>query len=285
MMTFHDRLREHARFEGWLLAETALHAGTGQPSEGTDAGVVRDFYQRPLIPGSSLKGAIRSAVERRVEWLGPDFSSCRLETGAACLSMDKKAYDLHRLPEANEKKNAPAHYQRRLKEIADPSLLCDTCRVFGSRVFGGKVQFDDLPLTEEFEVYGTSLIEVRDGVGIDRDSGTAVPQIKFDYEVVPSLTAFRLHATAENLDEKDWKLLALGLLELMDGNVAVGGKSTRGLGRCRLELRRLRYVEFPEKDPYQALPRLLQHLSRAKELEQPDPRAFLIERLAGKAGD
>jgi CRISPR/Cas system CSM-associated protein Csm3 (group 7 of RAMP superfamily) len=122
--------------------------------------------------------------------------------------------------------------------------LCDVCKTFGSTVFGGKVQVDDLSLIKELDLLGAELVEVRDGVGIDRDSSTAVPQIKFDYEVVPSVAAFRFCLTAENLDDAGLALLSLGLLEMVSGAVPVGGKSTRGLGRCRLQLESLYHFDF-----------------------------------------
>lgn len=270
----HNILQNRYEFRGFLQMETALHVGTGQTSPTTDAGVVRDFKGHPFIPGSSLKGALRSAVERRVEWLG--LRSCRLEKDyAGCLTTNRRTES-----EVNGKPWREHDLYWRLGEMENG--LCDVCKLFGSIVFGGKVQVDDLPLVEEFEPLVPQLVEVRDGVGIDRDSGIAVEGAKFDYEVVPSLTAFRFSVTAENLDEKDIALLALGLLEMMNGAVPLGGKSTRGLGRCRLQLSKVSYFDFPENDPITMAQYLLEYLKPENErvyAGEPEPRAFLMEKI------
>lgn len=263
-MLFHNCLVNRYEFHGLLLTETGLHIGAGRSTPTSDAGVIRDFREHPFIPGSSLKGALRSAVERRAEWLG--LASCRLEADFPCLSTDETAYKHHReLPLA-----------QRLQEL-DSSALCETCRLFGSRVIASKVQIDDLPLDRSFEAIAEQMVEVRDGVGIDRDSGTAVEGVKFDYEVVPSLTAFSFSMTAENLEPPQRALLAVGLLEMMEGGIPIGGKSTRGLGKCRLQLQRLYRCELAQGDALTATEQLLKHLERSRENDVPNPRDFLLQ--------
>jgi CRISPR-associated protein Csm3 len=266
-LLLHDVLRNRLECEGFLLMETALHIGAGQSSPTTDAGVIRDHQGRPFIPGSSLKGALRSAVERRAEWLG--LTSCRLEPGyPSCLSTNHLA--------AERWRSLPLEERR---EEFDQEL-CDTCKLFGSTSFAAKVHLDDLPVVESLEEITSSLIEVRDGVGIDRDSGTAAEGVKFDYEVVASLTAFRFSLTSENLESAQSALLSLGLLEMMNGAVPLGGKSTRGLGRCRLSLQRLYHVAFTQGDALTLATQLLDHLRPPKEREvglKEDPRAFLLK--------
>ena len=77
-----DLRRLHSRyvFEGRLVLETALHVGTGRAvSPLTDSPILRDAADRPLIPGSSMKGAFRAAVERIVPNLG--LRTCGLADG------------------------------------------------------------------------------------------------------------------------------------------------------------------------------------------------------------
>ncbi len=54
--------------EGKIIALTGLHVGgssTGMEIGGVDSVVVRDsITRRPYIPGSSLKGSLRSLMER-----------------------------------------------------------------------------------------------------------------------------------------------------------------------------------------------------------------------------
>jgi CRISPR-associated protein Csm3 len=278
----HHRFVNRFEFRGFVMMETALHIGTGAGSPTSDAGVVRDFQGRPFIPGSSLKGALRSGVDRRVEWLG--LHSCCLESNYTdCLTTNGRTdKDVEGEENGKKVKKPWRRYllQWRLNEME--SGLCDVCKLFGSTVFGGKVQVDDLPLAEPFEGVADALSEVRDGVGIDRDSGTAVDNIKFDYEVVPSLTAFRFYLTAENLESEELALLSLGLLEMMNGNVPLGGKSTRGLGRSRLRLSDVFHFEFPQGDAWE-VGSLLDYLKPPQERESglvENPRAFLETQIS-----
>ncbi|MCB0113319.1 MAG: hypothetical protein KDD84_04505, partial [Caldilineaceae bacterium] len=51
-------------FEGTLTTDTGLHIGSGSGDFVTDARFVRMGDGRFYIPGSSLKGVLRSAIER-----------------------------------------------------------------------------------------------------------------------------------------------------------------------------------------------------------------------------
>lgn len=258
---YHDKLVNRLEFRGAVQLETALHVGTGKATSTADAGIIRDFQARPFIPGSSLKGALRSAVERRVDWLGLD--SCYLAK-QDCFDIGEKWRD--------------KKLEDRKADIEEQ--LCAACRVFGSTVIAGKVQIDDLPLLEPFEPLAQSLTEVRDGVGIDRDSGTAVDGAKFNYEVVPSMTFFRFYLSAENLEAQDRALLALGLLEMVNGAIAIGGKSTRGLGRCELLLESVYFFDF-FKDGAFSSEVLLEYLKPPNDRASthPDPRKFLEDEI------
>src|ERR1700704_4965025 len=53
--------------EGELLCETGLHVGAGKGSleiGGSDNPVVKDAFGRPYVPGSSLRGKLRSLLEQ-----------------------------------------------------------------------------------------------------------------------------------------------------------------------------------------------------------------------------
>jgi CRISPR/Cas system CSM-associated protein Csm3 (group 7 of RAMP superfamily) len=108
--------------------------------------------------------------------------------------------------------------------------LCDTCKLFGSPFQASKIYVDDLPLVEWA---GTT--QIRDGVAIDRDSERAVDRLKYDYEVVPPGAVFDFRATLEEPTNTDLRLTCLGLNEFVSGLGGIGGKRSRGLGRCVLE--------------------------------------------------
>ena len=61
-----------------LASETGLHVGTGVASGDTDSPIILQDG-KPFLPGSSLRGALRSTVERIVQMLNPpalDAASC-----------------------------------------------------------------------------------------------------------------------------------------------------------------------------------------------------------------
>src|SRR5438128_1457655 len=90
-MLWHDRLRNRYRVEGNLVAQTGLHIGTGEPSPATDAPVIRTAGA-PFLPGSSLKGVMRSAVERLAPNLEPFWSCALIENGSACIGSHEEVY-------------------------------------------------------------------------------------------------------------------------------------------------------------------------------------------------
>jgi CRISPR-associated RAMP protein (TIGR02581 family) len=220
------RMDRRVRFEGQLRMNSALHVGSGSEASHADATVLRHADGRPFIPGSSLKGALRSHLERLSQ--SPALADVGVES---CL-----LYPDH--PQETTAPNCPtpgwvdAGKDATSAEEEQFEALCHTCTLFGSPILAGKVRIPDLDVVERsFGGEG----EVRDGVGIDRDRGQAVDGVKFDYEVVPSDTAFHFSIAVENPDVVELGLLAAGVRELQRGNLPLGGKTTRGLGACTLE--------------------------------------------------
>src|SRR5579864_1539527 len=74
-------LRNRYLFGGRLVMQTALHIGGGRASlSPSDSPIVLTPTGHPFIPGSSFKGALRSAVEKVVPELpsSANLSSCAL---------------------------------------------------------------------------------------------------------------------------------------------------------------------------------------------------------------
>ena len=90
-----------------------------------------------------------------------------------------------------------------------------------------------------------SVVQVRDGVVIDRDSQTAVNGLKYDYEVVPPDSQFELCIDLENSTDQDMALLGVALFEWHAGS-SIGGFTSRGLGRFHLESIRLAGVDLTD---------------------------------------
>ncbi len=249
------------RVHGALVLDTALHLGGGRnPAKGTDSPIIRDGLGQPFIPGSSIKGAVRAAVERIVPNLG--ISACGLyNKGESCPSAlpesDENMKCLRKIVEqlgqpilkgSDLEKALVAVLQNKGKGVLDlrnhdnmteenwlcilDLYLCQVCKAFGSSFIASTLFFHDAAVDREQWV---GLTQVRDGVGIDRDSGRAVEGLKYDFETVPPQTVFRFSMTIETGDPIGLGLAALALHELVNGNVPLGGIRSRGLGRCHLD--------------------------------------------------
>lgn len=233
--------------------ESALHVGGGIGMQSqTDAAVLRHADGRPFIPGSSMKGVLRSHLERLLQ--APVFRkdpatvrSCGLYAG-----LDERCPSPSWIA---EKKDATRATEQ------DFENLCHTCTLFGSPILAGKVRIPDMELADEM---WTGTFEIRDGVGIDRDSGLAAEGVLYDFEVVPSGTTFHFEWIVDSPDPVELGLMAVAVRELQNGYVAIGGKTTRGLGACRLE-----HIEITDQD-----------LSILEGLRQ-----VLLDRQAGRVAD
>jgi CRISPR-associated RAMP protein (TIGR02581 family) len=222
---------------GKIRTETPLHIGSGWGDARTDATVVKDLRNRPFVPGSSLKGALRSAVEQLVGPI-PTIRTCQLSDVSPdrCISTDadwQQAY--------NEKRSIGAT-EEELLQLLD-GKVCDTCHLFGSTAMASRLAVSDLPLVEGDEERGEKP-PLRHGVGIDRDTETAREGVKFDFETVPSERDFRLEMVLESPSPTDLGLLAVGLREMELGMIPLGGNSSRGVGRCRLHIGRIVKVDL-----------------------------------------
>ncbi len=170
----------------------------------------------PYLPGTSLKGVIRSQVERIARTLSAP------ETTAVCLP-----YSFDNGPEQSCGKRFD-------KKTPKPQVYrgeCLACRMFGSLEFKGRVNIDDAYAVDP----GKLRLEVRDGVAIDRKTGGAAA--KYDLEVLTAGT-FKTTILANNFEL--WQLGALGLVlaDLWDERIRFGLGTSRGLGHVRGEIKK-----------------------------------------------
>jgi CRISPR-associated RAMP protein (TIGR02581 family) len=220
-----DQFTNRLTISGILVARTALRVGTGRSAEpiGAELPVLRDARDRPLIPGASLKGVFRSYIESLIRAVTDDRRGACIPTGEdADLCLDRN--DVARL-----KKEAKSD-----KELAHTiwASSCLVCRTFGSSWLASHVWVSDLPVDKD-TWFGQ--FQVRDGVAVDRDTGTVGEGLLYNYEVVPAGTSFRCEIAAEGLEDWQLGMLWLGLQPFLRGEMAVGGFRSRGLGTVKLE--------------------------------------------------
>lgn len=215
---------------------------------GSDLPVMKTPQGLPFIPGSSLKGVVRAYTEqilRTLDALKRRYDGQRLW---ACDPLDEeKRCVIRRCCDKCEDcqgdccercSHCKACMVKRAtkdnvfddelftKELIEKS--CTACRLFGSPWLASRVHFQDAFLTNSQDL--PRLTEVRDGVGIDRDLGSAKRRIKFDFETVPAGATFGIRIVVENAEDWEMGLLLLALRAMERGELPIGGKTTRGLG-------------------------------------------------------
>lgn len=202
----HSRLERMVLFDLALTCRTGLHIGGGKSGDlvGSDLPVLRDAAGRPLVPGSSLRGVLRSGIE----------SFC------GSLGLEGEAVSPGEPTEGFAAWNGLTLAERLFGAAADKP---------GGFSYASRLQISDAVSD------GTVAVELRDGVGIDRDNRTAAQGVKYDLEVVPAGTRFQASVRFKNPADFEIGLLAQALWMLDAGLLLLGGKSARGLGWMEVE--------------------------------------------------
>ncbi|MFH1114073.1 MAG: CRISPR-associated RAMP protein Csx7 [Pseudomonadota bacterium] len=228
--------REKVRITGTLIFDTAFHIGSGKEGDlATDIGVLKDERSRPVLPGSTLKGCFRATAERLAGWLG--FSACMLDAG---LSGQKCVGDMDYFRSVKDQFQGIKGERHKIDWLR--AHTCDVCRLFGSPLQASRIFFGDGRLGAWHGTY-----QVRDGVVIDRDSGTARHGLKYDYEVVSPDTGFEVVIEMDNPEATEYALVAAVIAEWSSG-FRLGGFTSRGLGRVVMTGIKSEYVDYGNPD-------------------------------------
>ena len=222
------------RPQGPLLIKSGQESGADPTL--LDMNFVRTHHGRlgdstVYLPGSSLKGTLRSYAEKVARTLGeergahfPPFSCNPLGSSA------HRGRDDYYCGKYLDKKGDQADKHR---------LACPICRTFGHTSLASHLRLSDAypmdllqpeTMTWFNEANDT---EERDGVAIDRISG-AVAVGPFNLEVVTK-GAFQGTLTLSNFQLWQLGLLAIVLRDLGQGRVPIGFGKSRGLGRVTVE--------------------------------------------------
>jgi len=224
---FFDKYYNKYIIRGTLRTNSPLHVGAGNESLDpiqVDNGVIVDQNGNPYIPGSSLKGALRSYIESMINsgiWSSNNLRTC-LVVNEPCLNNKTMDEIRNKYKDDNTDKDLKI-----AKEIYEK--MCDVCKLFGSHYFASKISIRDCKLKSE-----KAYIQKRDGVAIDRETGTAADNKKYQYEQVAAGTEFNFYMSVDNLDEELVDLFKLIIKVLDSGELQVGGKTTYGLGSVQL---------------------------------------------------
>ena len=256
-----DIFKNRLEITGTLTTVTALRISKGRSTEpiGSDLPVIKDALGKPLIPGSSFKGVLRSRLESflrgidlnlaanpaiEAEW---SITNERLN-GSNGIKKEVEE-ELKQYPEKERSARRDSLLTEKIINETDIASL-----LFGSPWIASKFQVRDLTVQPEawFGQY-----QERDGVAIDRDTETAADGKLYDYQVVPAATPFDFKAVVENAHDWELGLLMIGLHQFETEQIPLGGGRSRGLGVVKLEIDKMRWVDVEDHPEF-----LLEYLKK-----------------------
>ena len=269
-----DTFKNRLEIIGTLTTVTALRISAGRSTEpiGSDLPVIKDALGRPLIPGSSFKGALRSRLESFLRGIDPNLAEDPANYTSSTRNNQVKAFK-------EKYKNNDLILTQELIGITD-----DIGSLFGTPWMASKFQVRDLTVQPDawFGQY-----QERDGVAIDRDTETVADGKLYDYQVVPAATPFDFKAVVENAHDWELGLLMIGLHQFETEQIPLGGGRSRGLGVVKLEIDKMLWVDVENHPKF--LLEYLQKLVMGDETAYEDAADYkdewvqkLIDRLTSK---
>lgn len=235
-----NRAVVHVRLS--TVSPLLIRAGdTGLDPSQADLCAVRTHHghygETVYIPGSSLKGVVRSSAEALVR---VDGDKNGRDGVGACDPLDHKLSCGGR-QKRGEQATAAVHAGH-----------CLACRTFGSTAMKGRISIRDLfpwpgdgrDLKEEQRrnAEKANALEGRHGVAIDRIMGS-VKIGPFDLEMVPAGVDFFGEVALENFQAWQLGMLASALDEFRQGFAQLGSTKSRGLGVVRPTIERIVYEQ------------------------------------------
>lgn len=172
-----------------------------------------------IIPGSSLKGVIRSRYEKIIDLFGG--KCCDIFNRENCCKKPKDV--LKKI------------YQDRGKYVYQN--VCPACQLFGSTEIASRISIADSYPVGEYR------IGERAGVGINRITGAAQKGALYDYEVVEEGN-FQVKIILKNYEIYQLVLLLYVLKDLNEGYVSLGAATTRGNGRMEVQELKIYFREY-----------------------------------------
>jgi CRISPR-associated protein Csm3 len=219
--------------EGDLTCETGLHIGAGHGTleiGGADNPVIKDAFGRPYIPGSSLRGKLRSLLEHATGVTTP---------GELVYLSRRKGQEvrIHQSERPDDEicllfGRSPGRMERVSGEALEAGVATP------SRLTVYDAPLDQESITPQMrENLDDELTEVKSENAVDRITSQANPRT---LERVPAGARFHVRMVLDILCEPDRELVpriveALRLLE----DDSLGGGGSRGSGRVRLSNLRL----------------------------------------------
>lgn len=213
--------------DGEMICETGLHIGAGKGSldlGGADNPVVKDAFGRPYVPGSSLRGKLRSLLEQ----------SAGLIAATDLIYLSRRRGQEVRIHQSDEPGDEIGllfgRNPGRVERVSGEAMETMTATPARLTVYDAMLEIDSI--TESMrENLDDELTEVKSENAIDRLTCQSSART---LERVPAGAKFRVRLVLDILCPEDRELvakLAEGLRLLEDD--ALGGGGSRGSGRVK----------------------------------------------------
>jgi CRISPR/Cas system CSM-associated protein Csm3 (group 7 of RAMP superfamily) len=260
-----DGFLNRYRIEGVLTTTAPLHLGNGynapeerkhpmvekdgkeKPAEVN--AVATDWEGRPVVPGSSLKGVLRSFL---LDVLSASTAGAELLAGER-----KRDYEAIVRPKEGSPMTPLQAQEEQIAFMRNKAGFLE--RVFGTPFAEGKVEVWDCECASPDLPVATPALDNPDSppfwdkkrltyidqsVAIDPDTKTAIDKKLYHYETVPPGVSFNVAITGQNLVHIELGMLLFGLHAFNSAiwPLTLGGMTNRGFGRCRFELKTIRYL-------------------------------------------
>ena len=233
---------------GKIVVLNALHIGSGREKDDRDAPFIsldddKNFY----IPGSTFRGYLSTKLERfldsgngfKVKNNGEELNEADVKLIFGYTNLDKLETKIN--DKDNEEDRKLKENNRKIQDRIIRKLNAKNLDEVKS--LAGRIHVSDMPVLKDVK-YVT-----RDGIKIDRNTGATEKRAKFDYDVVPAGTEFDLNIELENIENYQLDLIGLALNDILkDNGDLFGGKTSRGIGKCRLKDLKMKYVTSEDKE-------------------------------------
>jgi CRISPR/Cas system CSM-associated protein Csm3 (group 7 of RAMP superfamily) len=217
--------------EGPFLTNDAMASGLSGFDHAPLLQAVGD-WTRPVLPGSSLRGVLRSHAERIAR---------TLVTHRALKASDAQGYFLGHCPACDPLKfgegdaalescDSLLRHQKHVSENDEvaPGQLCLACRLFGSTRRGSRLIVEDAPYVNADGDNPT--YKMLDFLAVDRFTGGGAEGLKFD-ALALWRPAFKARIFLENPEPWELGWLTLALRDLAEGWLRVGFGAAKGFGK------------------------------------------------------
>ena len=233
---------------GKIVVLNALHIGSGREKDDRDAPFIsldddKNFY----IPGSTFRGYLSTKLERfldsgngfKIKNNGEELNEADVKLIFGYTNLDKLETKIN--DKDNEEDRKLKENNRKIQDRIIRKLNAKNLDEVKS--LAGRIHVSDMPVLKDVK-YVT-----RDGIKIDRNTGATEKRGKFDYDVVPAGTEFELNIELENIENYQLDLIGLALNDILkDNGDLFGGKTSRGIGKCRLKDLKMKYVTSDDKE-------------------------------------